>query len=290
MGLKAKFNLVILAAFVIGLGLTAAYSWRITHRAARQEVLQQASIMLASAIAIRNYTDTEIAPLLAQQNKVRFLPQSIPFFAAQTNLRALSRKFPDYRYKEAALNPTNPADKATGWEAAIIDTFRNNPTLASFTSTRDTPDGPILSLSRPIRITDKSCLECHSTPQAAPASMVNLYGTQNGFGWTLGSVQGAQIVSVPMRVALQRAKETFLVDIGGLAAILAVTLLLLNLLLHFVVIRPIRRMSAVAADVSTGNTDAPEFDVRGRDEVASLAESFNRMRRSLARAVKLLET
>jgi HAMP domain-containing protein len=290
MGLTAKFNLVILVAFMIGLGLTAAYSWRIAHQAARQEVLQQASLMLASATAIQDYTGSEITPLLAQQNQVRFLPQSIPFFAGQTNLRALSRKFPDYTYKDAALNPTDPADKATDWEAAIIDQFRNNPTLTSFISTRDTPDGPILSLSRPVRITDKSCLECHSTPGAAPASMVNLYGTQNGFGWTLGSVQGAQIVSVPMRVALQRAKETFLVDIGGLAAILAVTLLLLNLLLHFVVIRPIRRMSAVAADVSTGNTDVPEFEVRGRDEIASLAESFNRMRRSLARAVKLLET
>jgi protein-histidine pros-kinase len=290
MGLKAKFNLVILAAFLIGLGLTAAYSWRITHETARQEVLQQANIMLASAIAIRQYTDTEVAPLLAQQNQVRFLPQTIPFFAAQTNLRALTRKFPDYGYKEAALNPTNPADQAADWQAAIIDKFRNDPTLASFISTRDTPEGPILSIARPIRVSEKGCLECHSTPQAAPASMINLYGNQNGFGWQLGSVQGAQIVSVPMRVALQQAMQTFLVDVGGLAGILAVTLLLLNLLLHFVVIRPIRRMSAVAAEVSTGDTDAPEFTVRGRDEIASLAESFNRMRRSLARAVKLLET
>lgn len=290
MGLKAKFNLVILAAFVVGLGLTAAYSWRITREAARQEVLQQASIMMATAIAIRNYTDTEIGPLLAQQNEVRFLPQSIPFFAAQSNLRALAAKFPDYTYKEAALNPTDPADRATDWEAAIIDEFQRNPTLDTFISTRDTPAGPILSIAHPIRITDKSCLQCHSTPQAAPVSMVNLYGTANGFGWTLGSVQGAQIVSVPMRVALQRAKETFLIDIGGLAAILAVTMLLLNLLLHYVVVRPIRRMSALAAEVSTGRTDVPEFEVTGRDEIASLATSFNRMRRSLASAIKLLET
>ena len=92
MGLKAKFNLVILAAFVVGLGLTAAYSWRLTQQSARQEVLQQASIMLASAIAIRNYTDSEIAPLLAQQNEVRFLPQTASFYAylgLPVNLRGL---------------------------------------------------------------------------------------------------------------------------------------------------------------------------------------------------------
>jgi HAMP domain-containing protein len=290
MGLKAKFNLVILAAFVIGLGLTAAYSWRTANHEARAEVLQQATIMVAAATAISDYTDSEIAPVLAEQNQSRFLPQTIPFFAAATNLHALLKRFPAYTYKEAALNPTNPADKAADWEAAIIDQFRQSPTLTSLISTRDTPEGPILSLSSPIRVSDKSCLQCHSTPQAAPQSMVDLYGSNNGFGWPLGTVQGAQIVSVPMRVALDRARETFFVDVGGLAVILAVTMLMLNLLLHFVVIRPIRTMSALALDVSTGHTDAPEFPVKGQDEIASLAASFNRMRRSLASAIKLLES
>ncbi|HTW70550.1 MAG TPA: DUF3365 domain-containing protein [Acetobacteraceae bacterium] len=290
MGLKAKFNLAILAAFVIGLGLTAAYSWRTANQAARAEVLQQAAIMVAAASAIRDYTDSEIAPVLAEQNQARFLPQTIPFFAAATNMHELAKKFPAYTYKEAALNPTNPADKAADWEAAIIDQFRQSPALMSLTTTRDTPEGPVLSLSDPIRVSDKSCLQCHSTPQAAPQSMVDLYGSNNGFGWTLGSVQGAQIVSVPMRVALDRARETFFVDVGGLAVILAITMLVLNLLLHFVVVRPIRTMSALAADISTGHTDAPEFPVKGHDEIASLAASFNRMRRSLASAIKMLES
>jgi protein-histidine pros-kinase len=65
---------------------------------------------------------------------------------------------------------------------------------------------------------------------------------------------------------------------------------LLNLLLHFVIVRPIRKMSGIASEVSLGNMAAPEFEVRGRDEIASLAASFNRMRRSLANAMKLLES
>ena len=74
--------------------------------------------MMAPAVAIRDYTDNEIAPLLADQIKSRFLPHTVPFCAAQTNMRELAKQFPDYTYKEAALNPTNPADKATDWEAA----------------------------------------------------------------------------------------------------------------------------------------------------------------------------
>lgn len=290
MGLKAKFNLVMLVAFLGGLALAAGLSWRIVHENARREVLQEANIMMAMASAIRDYTNNEIEPLLADQIKTRFLPHTVPSWAAQTNLRALAKQFPDYSYKEPALNPTNPADKATDWESDLIAEFNHNPSLAEFTNTRDTPEGPILSFSRPIRITDKACLTCHSTPSAAPASMIDLYGSANGFGWKLGDVIGAQIVSVPMKVALDRANEAFKVNVIALVAAFAVTILLMNLLLHFVIVKPIRRMSSIASEVSLGKMDAPEFEERGHDEIASLAGSFNRMRRSLANAMKMLES
>jgi protein-histidine pros-kinase len=289
MGLKAKFNLMMLAAFAIGLALTAAYSWQVAKRDAEREVEHEAHIMLVEASAVRQYTDSQISPLLAAQNQQRFLPQSIPFFAAETTMRALGAQLPAYVYKEAALNPTNPADRAVDWEAGMIDEFRRLPTLTSLTVIRDTPDGPVLSFAHPVRITDKACLTCHSTPQIAPASMVDLYGSSNGFGWELGSVQGAQIVSVPMAVALNRARHQLFVYFGGLALIFAFTLLLLNVLLHYLIVRPIRRISALAEDVSTGEKDVPEFDARGQDEIASLAASFNRMRRSVESAMRLLE-
>lgn len=290
MGLKAKFNLVMLSAFLAGLVLASAAYWRIVHENARREVVQQAAEMMAEATAIRDYTSKEIGPLLAEQAKQRFLPHTVPSWAAQTNLRALGPQFPDYTYKEAALNPTNPADRATDWESGIIAEFNHDPSLHEFTNTRDTAAGPMLSISRPIRITDKDCLTCHSIPSAAPASMIDLYGTANGFGWKLGDVIGAQIVSVPMSVALDRANDAFKLYLGVLIAVFIVILLLMNLLLHFVIVKPIRRMSAIASDVSLGNMSAPEFPDQGRDEIASLGASFNRMRRSLANAMKLLET
>ena len=279
-----------LGAFLVGLALLVAFSWQVARQDARHQVEQEAAIMLEQATAVRQYTEGQIAPLLADQNQRHFLPQTIPFYAAETTMRALGEKFPEYVYKEAALNPTNPADKATDWEAGMIDEFRRDPTRTSFSIIRDSPTGAMLSIARPVRITDKDCLGCHSTPQAAPAAMVDLYGPKNGFGWQLGAVEGAQIVSVPMQVALGRENQQLLVHVGGLAAIFAITLLLLNLLLHFVIIRPIRRISALAVEVSTGRTEAPEFSERGHDEITSLAASFNRMRRSLASAMRLLDT
>src|SRR5262249_29162706 len=125
---------------------------------------------------------------------------------AQAVLRTLEREFPDYSYKEAALNPTNPADRATPWEVDVIQAFKRNPNLTQFVGLRDTPTGPFLTFARPFRLTDKACLDCHSTPAAAPATMIDLYGKSNGFGWQLCDVIGAQIVSVPMSLALRRAR------------------------------------------------------------------------------------
>jgi HAMP domain-containing protein len=67
-----------------------------------------------------------------------------------------------------------------------------------------------------------------------------------------------------------------------------VVALLINLLLQYVIIRPIRGIADAASEVSLGNMSAPEFPVRGRDEIASLGESFNRMRRSLVHALNML--
>jgi HAMP domain-containing protein len=288
MGLKAKFNLVMLVAFLVGLSLAAALSYKIVRDNARREVLQDAAIMMEEATAIRGYTSREIGPLLVDQSKAHFLPHTVPSWAAQTNFRAMQQDFPEYSYHEPALNPTNPSDRARDWEADIIGVFRREKNLTEFVSERSSPTGPILSVSRPVRITDKECLACHSTPAAAPASMIDLYGSANGFGWHLGEVVAAQVVSVPERVALDRANRTFALFLGGLGVVFLVMIVLLNLLLHFVIVRPVRRISAIAGEVSLGNMDAPEFTVRGRDEIASLAESFTRMRRSLANAMRML--
>jgi HAMP domain-containing protein len=290
MGLRAKFNLVMLIVFLVGLALAASLSYMTIQQDAREETLRQARIMIDVASAVRGYTDKEIGPLLAAQNSVRFLPQTIPFFAAQTVLRELPASYHDYAYKEASLNPKNPADRATNWEADIINTFQNNPEKWELVSERDTAEGPTLNLARPVRLDNEGCLSCHSTPQRAPSSMIDLYGTEGGFGWKRGQVVGAQIVTVPMAVAFAKAHRLFLVLIGGVAAVFAATLLLSNLLLHFLIVRPVREISAAASEVSLGNLHVPEYQPRGRDEIASLASSFNRMRRSLMGAMRMLET
>lgn len=288
MGLRAKFNLVMLVALLAGLGLAAALSYRLALAGAQTQVMREAALMDAQADAIGRYTAEEIGPLLASQMARRFLPQSVPAWAAQTNFRTVQRQLPDYSFKVAMLNPTNPADKAEPWQAELVERLRADPSTKLIVLERETPQGRLLSIAKPVVITDPACLQCHSVPAAAPASMIDLYGSDNGFGWKLNEVLGTRIVSVPMSVPLARAQESFLVLLAWLGAVFVAMAVLLNLLLHFVIIRPVRAIAAGANEVSMGNMDAPEQVVRGRDEIASLAQSFNRMRRSLAQALKML--
>jgi protein-histidine pros-kinase len=289
MSLRLKFNLVMMTGFLIGLLLAALLVNGLSQRIARRAVLSEAAIMMGQANATIHYTDTQVSPLLNNAMKVQFIPEAIPFFAAQRTFDRLSQQFPDYSFRQPTLNPTNPVDRPAPWERDIISTLGSQPRLTSLITERKTAAGEILSYSQPVRVSSQSCLSCHSMPQAAPAAMIDVYGSGNGFGWKMGDLVGAETVSVPERRAFSRARQSLYSIMGGLFAVFAVMMVLLNLLLHLFIIVPIRRISRIADEVSLGNMDAPEFEASGEDEIGSLSLSFNRMRRSLAAAFRMLE-
>jgi len=289
MKLLLKFNLIFILVFALGLAATVYITRNMLQRNAQDEILDRARLMMEKALAVRAYTSGQIAPLLETQMKYSFLPQSIPAYSATEVLEALHKKYPDYGYKEATLNPTNPRDRAVDWEVDIVTQFRNTADMKEFIGQRDTPAGRSLYIARPIRITNAACLRCHSTIDAAPKPMVEKYGPANGFGWNLNEVIGAQIVSVPMSLPLERADDAFKLFMGLLTAVFVLIGVALNLMLWQLVVRPVSRLSAIADKVSLGELDAPEFTSRSRDEIGVLVESFARMRRSVVQAMKMLD-
>jgi HAMP domain-containing protein len=289
MGLRTKFNLALIVVFAVGLALTGVVSYHMLQRNARDEVVQHAGIMMEAALAVRSYTIKQVTPHLAMQLRRVFLPQSVAAFAAIETVNALRGKYPEYSYREAALNPTNLRDRALDWEADLVHDFRNHPGKTEVIGERDTPNGRMLYLARAIQIKDKACLGCHGIPEEAPATMISLYGTANGFGWKQDEIIGAQIVSVPMALSVAKADRAFYTFMGSLIAIFLALFIILNLMLHFVVIRPLSRMARAADAMSTGNLTLLDLPVTGKDQVATLARAFNRMRRSLEKAMKMME-
>jgi HAMP domain-containing protein len=290
MKLLMKFNLIVVTVVAIALAIVSwvAHSFLIDN--ARAQILQQAELMIQSASSTRDYTTEELTPIIATAPAMQhtFLPQAIPFYGATVTFNRLHQKFPEYMYKEATLNPTNLQDRAVDWETDVIDAFRNKPELKEFVGERETATGPSLYLAHPI-VTDASCLECHSLPSTAPKTMVKKYGSTNGFGWKLNEIVGAQIVSVPMALPIQIASRAFKTLMWSLAAAFGAILLAIDLVLYFLIILPLRRLSAVADRVSLGQLDQAELPVHGKDEMAQLTASFNRLVVTVVKALRMLD-
>jgi protein-histidine pros-kinase len=289
MGLRLKFNLVLIVVFLGGFAAAGFVSRQLLLDNAREEVLREARLMMEAAIAVRGYTVSQIQPHLIKQLEEVFLPQTVPAYAATETINSMQKKYRDYGYKEATLNPTNPRDRATDWEADIINEFRQKSEVKELVSERVSPTGRTLFIAKPLQITNPACLQCHSVASAAPPTMVKIYGEANGFGWKHNEIVGAQVVTVPMDVPINNANRVFGTFMASLAGVFAVVFIVLNLMLSWLIVRPIRRMSLAADKISTGDFEVPEFPEKGRDEVSVLGSSFNRMRRSLEKAMQMID-
>jgi len=290
MKLLAKFNLILILVIGGGGFLISQLAYNFLIGNARREVMAQAQLMLESASAVRDYTQTDLSPLLQQnpRHKVHFLAETVPAFAATTTFAKLRTNYPDYTYKEATLNPTNPEDRAGDWEADVIRQLRDHPEDPKKTGERPTADGPSIYIAKAI-VAKPACLECHSVPSAAPKAMLIVYGSNNGFGWKPNEIVAAQIISVPLSVPVKIANDAWhnllAILIGtGIAVILA-----LDLGVFWFVIHPLRLVSATADQVSKGERNIAPLPVKGKDEIASVTASFNRMQLSLIKALKMLD-
>ena len=255
-----------ISVLLLGLVIIGLLSYNILQRFAREEVSRQASVLMQAALAMREYTIKEIKPLLAIQNKRNFLPQSVPSYAATQNFQALREIYPEYRYKEATLNPTNPRDRATDWEADLIQEFRQNADKNHITLVRDTPMGESLYYARPIRIKNQECLTCHGILEDAPKSMIELYGPANGFGWKMNEVVGSQIVSVPLSFPIKRANTTFKILISTTVAVFLSIYLTLIFFFKNLFFDRVITLTSVVEDV------APEKNVAYKTIVARVKD------------------
>lgn len=289
LSLRRKFTVWLTLILLAGLVLSGIALSAVLRQNARTDVAATGLILMETMGSVRDYTSTQINPELSDQLETEFLPQTIPAYSAREVFENL-RSNPDYRdffYKEATLNPTNLRDKADEFETQLVEGFRQDTNLKELSGFRTVPSGQIFYVARPLLISQESCLQCHSTIEAAPKSMIERYGTGGGFGWKLNEIVGARIVSVPASRVINKANKSSLLIVGIVSAIFIAVILFVNVMLNRQVIRPLKRMTRVAEEVSTGHTSV-EFEQLSNDEIGNLAKAFKRMQLSLEIALKRL--
>ena len=285
-----KFNALLLATLAIGLAVTTVVAKHQLEEAARSEAVVSARLMMGNAIAVGAYTSGHIEPLLENQMRYTFLAESVPSFAATEVADEMRKLYPGHGYREATLNPMNPRDRASDWEAEVVNRFRADPGQTELTNRNEaSPDGKFY-VAQPIVVKSEACLQCHGSPDAAPKTLLAKYGSVNGFGWKLNEVVGARIVTMPAEAHAERVRDQLLALVAPIGAVLMALAVVINLALVVMLLRPLKRLAETAEQASMGVDGAPDFELTGNEHIDTLSRAFARMRTSLHKAISMIET
>ncbi len=291
LGLGTKFNALLLILFfaviiISGITLSAAMQSQ-----AEAEVKERAKMLIQTMNSVRNYTSSNIQPLLKEslETKETFIPETVPAYSAREifeNFRKY-KTYEDFFYKEATLNPTNLRDKADEFESKLVDKFRQKTELKKLNGYRYIDGQKLFYISRPLKVNKESCLQCHSTPEIAPQSLIKTYGDQNGFGWKINDIVAAQTIYVPASNVLAQSRQSLKLLMMIFMSIFTIILLLVNLLLKRGVIKPIKKITKYTEkfinnprEISyTKNFNSTVISriAKQSDELGKLAKAFGHM-------------
>jgi two-component system cell cycle response regulator len=274
MGTRARLNLYLAITFVVAFCISSAALYRSLIDGAMNQVRRDSMLQMDMALAVRQYTIEEVRPLLPPYTGT-FHPPSIPAYAAHRTMGLLQQTHPQSRYQEVALNPTNAANRATGWQLDVIAAFKADPALTEWSRIQDTGAGPVMQVARPVRPTAE-CMVCHGSPAAAPPALLARYGDETGFHWKVGDAVGAQIVTVPAAQALAQARAAWWRHVGASVVVFIALFVVLNRVLARSVIAPIETSSSAwrelaSKDPLTGALNRRSFEEQTRALIASHA-------------------
>jgi HAMP domain-containing protein len=126
-----------------------------------------------------------------------------------------------------------------------------------------------------------TCIGCHGDPKKAPTDVKVRYGLEHGFNFKEGDVAGVISVRLPTRPFLDVALSV--IAPWQIALILA-SFAISSLFIQFGIVRPIERLTKVAAQVSIGekaDLDVSGMNPKSRNELHQLALATDRLRTSL---------
>ena len=273
--LGTQFTLLLTLIFLGSIILSGITLSQAMHRKAEDEVSTKAEILAQTMNAVRSYTSEHVAPLLQEQlaTSSKFISETVPAYSALEvfdNFRS-QPEHRNYIYREATLNPTNPRDKADEFEAKLVAQFREKPDLKQLSGYRNMDGLNLFFTARPLAVTKASCLQCHSTPEAAPKSQLTSFGSEGGFGWQLNEIVAAQTIYVPSDQVFQRGQHYLGLTMGIFAAIFAALVMLINRLLKRRVIQPLNQLTTIASSITSDTITAEQVRELNSPKVAKVA-------------------
>jgi len=266
--------------------------YSLSNKRVTEVVEQQASMALKFNLAIREYVANNIRPLMYELvDEDDFMPETMSTsYVARTIFEDVRSEFPDYIIKFSSDNPRNPANQAGPEELKVIEYLNNNPHLKRWEGIISINNRQYMAKFSARRM-QESCLRCHGDPKDAPASLLEKYGSTAGFHRPIGEIIGLDTVAIPMIKVSQKlwseSINTFVFSVLELILFFLAIILAFKLLI-------INRLSIITQHFETvaSQTDYSQIEpvkIKGRDEIKTLASSFNTLTNKLRKFYSSLD-
>jgi PAS domain S-box-containing protein len=284
--LKYKLLLLIGISVIISSGILIHKSYTSVTSYVENLTSQQLSLALSFDLAIREYVAETIRPMMFKLvAKGEFIPEAMSSsYIARRIFEKVNKKFPDYIIKFASFNPRNPVNLAGPEELDMITYFNNNPDLTVWEGDIDISGKEYYATFSASRM-EKSCLRCHGDPGDAPLQLIERYGSNASFNHPLGKVVGLDTIAIPSdTVKSFLLKENFK-NLGFLLVVIALLCTSIVFIFKFVITDRLGKITNhfIDAEKQSEKLKLRRVEVKGSDEIAILAESFNKLSTKLNR-------
>ncbi len=187
------------------------------------------------------------------------------------------------KFRMTSHNVMNPNNKPDAFELRALEAIQKGNLTQYSEHGKD-----VYRFASPV-VHVASCISCHGDPANAPQDVLEVYGSENGFGFKEGDLAGVISVTLPKRTIVQSTLTMFSF---AEAAIIFISILPILWFVRKAVILPVRRITFVAESISKGreaDIDAAELSPESANEIDQLTLAVSRMRSSFSIAMKKMK-
>lgn len=290
MSIKSKINLSFLALGIIAALAIASFNYLEIKSKVIAEAYKKAELINSFAMASRTYTVKTMRPLaLKVAGPDQFHPEIMGgFFVARAIAETFAEDQPGYRFKQATKDPVNPQNAADDQEQIIINQMTDDRQRDVWQGLVTKQDQHYFYIAKPV-VAQQGCLKCHGTPSAAPPGRRTRYPGPGGYNYKSDEVVAAFFTYVPVGKALAEVNRSTLKLAGtGVVFILAI-FVVIWFMIDKIVTKPVVSLTNLADEVSRGKGLEKELSIRSKDEIGDLYQSFDRMRKSVVKLIKMVK-
>lgn len=289
MGIRAKFVVIITVLSLLATIAIGYTSYMLSRQSAIAEAKSKGEIIYNYIKASGKFFGKYQYPLIMEDNmdQDRFIPELMSkFVVSRMEFEIFQETLEGYLFKQATLDPLWPDNKADAEEKKVIAYFEANPESNEKQGVMEKKGESFFYTARPIRIDKPFCLTCHGDPADAPGDQRDIYGTEHGYNWEMGSTVGTSIVYISIAKAMDDAKQSAIKIFTVGIVCLLVTIICIWVFLDRFVVAPIIKLSGSAKDISIGKNLCDSIHTDSNDEIGGLANSIDRMRISVNKLLK----